>query len=85
LWTKYTWPPRSSSVRIARVMTAGSNLTTCVWMASRSRGGVSITDMSRMPTSDMFSVRGIGVAVIVSNVDFLPQLLERSLCATPNR
>ena len=28
-------------------------------------------DMSRMPTSDMFSVRGIGVAVIVSTSTFL--------------
>ena len=28
-------------------------------------------DMSRMPTSDMFSVRGIGVALIVSTSTFL--------------
>ena len=65
LWTKYTCPPRSSSVRIARASTAPSNLTTLVWMDSRSRGGVSMIDMSRMPISDMLSVRGIGVAVMV--------------------
>ena len=33
-------------------------------------------DMSRMPTSDMFSVRGIGVAVIVRTSTLLPQLLD---------
>ena len=33
-------------------------------------------DMSRMPTSDMFSVRGIGVALIVSTSTFLRQLLD---------
>ena len=42
-------------------------------------------DMSRMPTSDMFSVRGIGVAVIVSTSTFLRICLMRSLCATPKR
>ena len=66
-------------------MTSCSNLTTCVWIDRRSRGGVSITDMSRMPASDMFSVRGIGVAVIVSTSTFLRICLMRSLCATPNR
>ena len=43
-----------------------SNWTTLVSIASRSFGGVSMIDMSRMPASDMCSVRGIGVAVIVS-------------------
>ena len=42
-------------------------------------------DMSRMPTSDMFSVRGIGVAVIVSTSTRLRICLMRSLCATPKR
>ena len=42
-------------------------------------------DMSRMPTSDMFSVRGIGVALIVSTSTFLRICLIFSLCATPNR
>ena len=33
-------------------------------------------DMSRMPTSDMFSVRGIGVARHRQHVDLLAQLLD---------
>ena len=85
LWTKYTCPPRASSLRMARSITGASNLTTLVWIDSRSFGGVSMIDMSRMPTSDMFSVRGIGVAVIVSTSTFLRICLMRSLCATPNR
>ncbi len=64
LWTKYTCPSRSSSCRTASAIRFGSKESTCVWIAIRSRGGVSITDMSRIPDSDMFSVRGIGVAVI---------------------
>ena len=59
--------------------------TTLVWIDSRSFGGVSMIDMSRMPTSDMFSVRGIGVAVIVSTSTRLRICLMRSLCATPKR
>ena len=42
-------------------------------------------DMSRMPTSDMFSVRGIGVALSVSTSTFRRICLMRSLCATPKR
>ena len=38
-----------------------------------------MTDMSRMPTSDMFSVRGIGVAVIVSTSTRLAHLLDALL------
>ena len=38
-------------------------------------------DMSRMPTSDMFSVRGIGVALIVSTSTFFRICLILSLCA----
>ena len=66
-------------------MTGASNFTTLVWIESRSFGGVSMIDMSRMPTSDMLSVRGIGVAVIVSTSTRLRICLMRSLCATPNR
>ena len=66
-------------------MTGASKRTTVVWIDSRSLGGVSITDMSRMPTSDMFSVRGIGVAVIVSTSTLFFSCLIRSLCATPKR
>ena len=50
--------------------------TTLVWIDRRSFGGVSMIDMSRMPTSDMFSVRGIGVAVIVSTSTLRSQLLD---------
>ena len=42
-------------------------------------------DMSRMPTSDMLSVRGIGVALIVSTSTFFFSCLIFSLCATPKR
>ena len=42
-------------------------------------------DMSRIPTSDMFNVRGMGVAVIVSTSTRLRICLMRSLCATPKR
>ena len=59
-----------------RAMTCWSNFTTLVWIASRSFGGVSMIDMSRMPTSDMCSVRGIGVARHREHVDLLPQLLD---------
>ena len=66
-------------------MTRWSNLITLVWIDWRSRGGVSITDMSRMPTSDMLSVRGMGVADSVSTSTFLRSCLIFSLCETPNR
>ena len=42
-------------------------------------------DMSRMPTSDMLSVRGIGVADSVSTSTLRRICLMRSLCATPKR
>ena len=48
------------------VISFSSQAATTVWMAMRSLGGVSITLMSRSPTSDMCSVRGIGVADMVS-------------------
>ena len=60
-------------------------MTTLVWIERRSFGGVSMTDMSRMPTSDMFSVRGIGVAVIVRTSTRFFICLMRSLWATPKR
>ena len=45
---------------MAAAIASVENLTTEVWIASRSRGGVSITDMSRMPERPICSVRGIG-------------------------
>ncbi|OPZ01771.1 MAG: hypothetical protein BWZ09_02649 [Alphaproteobacteria bacterium ADurb.BinA305] len=44
-----------------------------------------MTDMSRIPTSDMFNVLGIGVAVIVSTSTLRRICLMRSLWATPKR
>ena len=57
-------------------MIFSSNLATTVWMAMRSLGGVSMTRMSRRPTSDMCSVRGMGVARHGEHVDFLAHLLQ---------
>jgi len=48
-------------------------------MGTRSSGGVSITDMSRIDTSAMFNVRGIGVAVIVKTSTRFFICLIRSL------
>ena len=45
-------------------------------MASRSLGGVSITDISRRPSSDMCSVRGMGVALMRQHVDVVLDLLQ---------
>ena len=56
-----------------------------VSMASRSGGGVSRLLMSRMPSSDRCSVRGIGVAVSVSTSTVCRSRLSRSLCSTPKR
>ena len=61
------------------------NGATTVWIASRSLGGVSITDMSRSPTRDIFRVRGIGVAVIDSTSTLRLISFSRSLCVTPKR
>ena len=47
-----------------------------VSIARRSGGGVSRLQMSRMPSSDRCSVRGIGVAVIVSTSTVCAQLLQ---------
>ena len=51
-----------------------------VSMASRSSGGVSRFEMSRMPSSDRCSVRGIGVAVSVSTSTVARSVFSRSLC-----
>ena len=44
-----------------------------------------MVDMSRMPTSDMFSVRGMGVAVSVRTSTRFRSCLIFSLCVTPKR
>src|SRR5436309_3100360 len=48
---------------MAEAITPSLNGTMAVWIARRFSGGVSMTDMSRMPARDICSVRGIGVAL----------------------
>ena len=50
-----------------------------MWTGSRSRGGVSITDMSRAPARLRLSVRGIGVAVSASTSTGARQLPQALL------
>ena len=54
-------------------------------MASRSLGGVSITDMSRIPASPICRVRGMGVAERVRQSTVVRRCLSFSLAATPKR
>ena len=58
---------------------------TNVLIASRCRGGVAIMDKSRMPDSDIFRVRGIGVAVMVNRSTWARRAFNFSLWRTPNR
>ena len=60
------WPPRSSSVAIARWTTASDCGTTTVLIDMRFFGAVWISERSRTPMSDICRVRGIGVAESVS-------------------
>ena len=85
LCTKYTCPPRSSSFSMAERSSFSSHAATTVWIAMRSLGGVSMTLMSRNPSSDMCSVRGIGVADMVSTSTSLRSCFRRSLWRTPKR
>ena len=76
LCTKKTWPSRSSSRRIAAATCLSSYGPTKVSTGWRSSGGVWIVDISRMPVTAISSVRGIGVADIVEEVDVDAQRLE---------
>ena len=76
LWTKNICPLRFSSRSTALRISSGSKRATRVSTASRSSGGVCRFEMSRSPSSAMWSVRGIGVAVIVSTSTDWPQGLE---------
>ena len=58
LWTKNTWPPRSSSRANASSSSPSSHGSTKVRIGDRSRGGVSISVRSRSPASERWSVRG---------------------------
>jgi hypothetical protein len=66
LCTKKTCPSRSSSRRIAALICFSSYGPTKVSTGWRSSGGVRIVDISRMPVRLISSVRGIGVADMVS-------------------
>ena len=64
---KKTWPSRSSSRRIAAVdLRRRRTAPTKVSTGCRSSGGVVIVDISRMPVIAISSVRGIGVADMLS-------------------
>ena len=64
-------------------MINGSKGVTKVRTASRSTGGVVISDSSRTPVSASWSVRGIGVADSVSTWTSARSSFSRSLWATP--
>jgi hypothetical protein len=81
LCTKYTWPPRRNSRSAASRSVGACHSVTKVLMASRSAGGVVISDRSRRPPSAMFSVRGIGVAVSVSTCTSARSVFRRLLVA----
>ena len=51
--------------------------------ASRSTGGVVMSESSRTPVSAICKVRGIGVAVRVSTCTLARSAFSRSLCLTP--
>ena len=68
--------PRAGSPRGSAT---SSKRQTCVRTASRSGGGVWITDRSRSPLNAIWSVRGIGVAVSVSTSTSALQLLDALL------
>ena len=51
----------------------------------RSSGGVAIVDISRMPVIAISSVRGMGVADMVSTSTCARNCLRNSLCSTPKR
>ena len=68
---------------IASRSTTGSDGMMKVRTASRSTGGVAMIERSFMPPSAMCSVRGIGVAVMVSTWTSARSCLSFSLWATP--
>ena len=85
LCTQNTWPSRSSSRRMASTATRSSQPPTNVRIGCRSAGGVCSSDMSRMPTRLISSVRGIGVAVSVSTSTLCFSFFIVSFACTPKR
>ena len=68
-----------------RSISSSSYSPTNVRIGRRPSGGVSITEMSRRPASDMCSVRGIGVALSASTSTSSRSWRSSSFCATPKR
>ena len=85
LWTQKTCPSRASSRSITCRSVALSRSSSAVETGLRSGGAVSMTESSRTPDMDNWSVRGIGVAVNVSASTFFLIFLSFSLCRTPKR
>ena len=85
LCRKYTWPPRFNSRSTASRISPLENDWTKVFTASRFCGAVAITEKSRMPSSDIASVRGIGVAVSVSTSTSARSAFSCSFWRTPKR
>ena len=85
LCKKYTWPPRLSSRTMASRTVASENGFTKVFTAKRRLGAVVINEKSRKPSKAMDSVRGIGVAVMVSTSTLARKRLSCSFWRTPKR
>ena len=85
LWRKNAWPSRPASRSSASFTSSSSYSPTVVRIGRRPSGGVSMIEMSRIPASDRWRVRGIGVALSVSTSTSSRSDLSSSFCATPNR
>ena len=76
LCRKKLCPPRARSRRRASTTRSSSYSPTWVAIGRRPGGGVSITLMSRSPESDIWSVRGMGVARHGQHVGAHPELAQ---------
>ena len=85
LCRKNACPSRSPSRSSASFTSSSSYSPTVVRIGRRPSGGVSMIEMSRIPASERWSVRGIGVALSVSTSTSSRSDLSSSFCATPNR
>ncbi len=85
LWRKKIWPPRSISLVMALRMMRSSYPQMEVWTGTLLGGAVSMVDMSLVPMSERYSVRGMGVAESVRRSMPAKSSLNFSLCLTPKR
>ncbi len=85
LCKKNAWPPRACSRTSACLTSSSSYSPTYVLTGRRPSGGVSMTEMSRRPASDICSVRGIGVALIEMTSTRSLSWRSSSFCLTPKR